>query len=113
MIQDVSSAAAFVRTARQEAGLTQAELARRAGTTQSTIARMESPRSNPTLASVDQVLAAVHRSIELAPAAAPADVDESQIVEQLRLMPAQRLARHDASEHNLRSLVRAAKRVAR
>ena len=108
----MSLAASLIRTARHEAGLTQADLARRAGTTQSVIARMEAPASNPTLASVSQILAAVHRSLELTPAGLP-NVDETQIVEQLRMTPAHRLARHDASQHNLRKLVRGARRVAR
>lgn len=109
----VSRAAALVRTARQEARLTQSELSRRAGTTQSVIARMESPMSNPTVSSLEQVLAAVDRSVELTPAATLPSVDRTQIVEQLRLSPAQRLTRHDASQSNARALVRTARRVAR
>lgn len=109
----MSLAASLIRTARQEAGLTQADLAKRAGTTQSVIARMESPASNPTLSSVEQILGAVHRSLELTATSRLPDVDETQIVEQLRMTPARRLARHDASQHNLRKLVRGARRVAR
>lgn len=38
---------AWVREARLRAGLTQAELARRTGTTQSSVARLESGRTRP------------------------------------------------------------------
>jgi predicted transcriptional regulator len=105
--------ATLLRQARLDAGLTQAELARRAGTTQSVIARMETPGANPRVASLETLLGAMHRGLVLAPARDLADVDETQIVEQLRLSPAQRLAHHDAAQRNLSRLARAARRVDR
>jgi transcriptional regulator with XRE-family HTH domain len=104
---------ALLREARTQAGLTQAELARRAGTTQSVVARMEAPGANPRVESLEALLGAMRRGLELAPAPKLPPVDEGQIVEQLRLTPVQRLARHDASKRNLRKLVQSAKRVGR
>jgi transcriptional regulator with XRE-family HTH domain len=46
----------LVREARLRAALTQAELARRAGTTQSAIARLESGRTSPALEDVIRLL---------------------------------------------------------
>jgi predicted transcriptional regulator len=39
----------LIREARAEAGLTQSELAERAGTTQAAVARLERPGANPRL----------------------------------------------------------------
>jgi predicted RNase H-like HicB family nuclease/DNA-binding XRE family transcriptional regulator len=44
-----------VRWARQEAGLTQAQLAKLAGVSQPVVAKLESPRSNPTVETLDRV----------------------------------------------------------
>lgn len=46
----------LIREARKRAGLTQRELAERAGTTQSAIARIETGRSTPTLDTVLRML---------------------------------------------------------
>lgn len=49
--------------ARQESGLTQAELAERAGTKQSNIARLESGRANPTIEFLQKVVSAMGKKI--------------------------------------------------
>jgi transcriptional regulator with XRE-family HTH domain len=46
----------LVREARRRAGLTQKELAERAGTTQSAIARLESGRNSPSFEQVERLL---------------------------------------------------------
>jgi len=51
--------------ARQKQGLTQAEIARRAGTTQSAIARFESQATNPTLEFMQRLAAAVGADLEV------------------------------------------------
>jgi ribosome-binding protein aMBF1 (putative translation factor) len=58
-----------VLNARHKRGMTQAEIARRAGTTQSAIARFESGRANPTLEFAARVSRAVgaRLTIRLAP----------------------------------------------
>lgn len=59
----------LVREARKRAALTQRELADRAGTTQSAIARLESGRTSPTLEQVQRLmrLAGFELLVELAP----------------------------------------------
>ncbi len=49
--------------ARQEAGLTQAEIAHRMGTTQSVIARLESARHMPTFDMISRYAAAIGRRV--------------------------------------------------
>jgi transcriptional regulator with XRE-family HTH domain len=55
MAMDAAAIAAQVRGARILAGLTQAQLARRTGTTQSAVSRLESGRLLPTLAVLERV----------------------------------------------------------
>lgn len=107
----MSRASHLIRTARQEAGLTQAELARRAGMTQSMIARMERPGANPTVDTVEAVLGAMHRGLALTPTPRLPDVDETQIVARLKLTPAERLATFEASQRNLLDLLATARRI--
>jgi len=57
------SIAREVMRARREAGLTQAELAKRIGTTQSAVSRLESGRVVPSLAVLDRVVGATGRPI--------------------------------------------------
>ena len=55
----ISAFRALVYRVRTEAGLTQAELAERMGTTQSAIARMEGGGTRPTLETLEKLAAAV------------------------------------------------------
>ena len=55
----ISGFRAMVHRLRTEAGLTQAELAERMGTTQSAIARMEGGGARPTLETLEKLAAAV------------------------------------------------------
>jgi transcriptional regulator with XRE-family HTH domain len=105
------SPATLIRNARRDAGLTQAELALRLGTTQSAIARLERPGSNPTYSMLVRALGATGRRLELIQDRRRSSVDESQIVERLRLTPAQRLASFQASHANLNALRAVARRV--
>jgi transcriptional regulator with XRE-family HTH domain len=57
------NAAALVRGARRQVGLTQAQLAERVGTTQSAIARIETGASEPSLARVDMLVSACGRRL--------------------------------------------------
>jgi transcriptional regulator with XRE-family HTH domain len=81
----------LVREARKRAALTQAQLAERAGTTQSAIARLESGRTSPSLEQVERLLrlCGFQLIVELAP------YDDSDIVQaeaRLRRTPDQRIA---------------------
>src|SRR5579884_3948569 len=100
----MTSAAALIRQARTGAALTQSELAARAGLTQSAIARLERGDSNPTIATLANVIAATGHRLTLAAQPHRASFDEGQLRERLAMTPAQRLANFTASSHNLGAL---------
>lgn len=87
----MSQAAVLIRNARHEAGLSQAELGRRLGMSQAAIAKLERSGSNPTVDTLDEVLWATGRRLELGAPTRRPGVDESLIRQQLELSPAQRL----------------------
>jgi transcriptional regulator with XRE-family HTH domain len=100
----------LVREARKRAGLTQAELAARAGTTQSAIARLESGRVSPALEQVERLLklCGFMLVVELAP------YDDSDLVQaeaNLRRAPQERVDRHDQLLQSVRELREAARTV--
>jgi transcriptional regulator with XRE-family HTH domain len=102
----------LLRKTRERAGLTQAELAERAGVTQPVISRAEAPGANPRLATLDRLLRAAGARLELAaPEVRRPDVDEGQIIERLRLSPAERLVSFTTSHRNLNDMVRRARRL--
>jgi transcriptional regulator with XRE-family HTH domain len=93
----------LVREARKRAGLTQARLAGRAGTTQSAIARLESGRTRPALEQIERLLrlCGFQLLVELAP------YDDSDIVQaegRLRRTPAERIAEMEAGLRAAREL---------
>ncbi|MGI9188118.1 MAG: helix-turn-helix domain-containing protein [Gaiellales bacterium] len=59
------SAAALIREARSAAGLTQTELARRAGTSQPAVVRYESGETSPSVATLERLLRAAGQRLEL------------------------------------------------
>ena len=93
--------AELIITARNRAGLSQQELADRAGTSQSAIARLERGLSNPTLATLERILRAAGFTLacDLAPVDAEdpvvalykRDVDHTLIRENLRRSVDERL----------------------
>lgn len=58
-------AGGLIREARRSAGLTQTELARRAGTSQAAISRYESGTSSPSVATLQRLLAACGKHLRL------------------------------------------------
>jgi predicted transcriptional regulator len=86
---------AIIRQARAAAGLTQAELARRAGVKQPEIARLEAAGANPRISTLNKVVAAAgHRlTLDLDRAAG---IDETLIAASLRLSPAERLRQFES-----------------
>ena len=103
--------ATLVRQARQAAGLTQTELARRLGKAQATIAALERSGANPTVGTLDRVLRATGHRLELRAPAATVSLDEAQVRAQLRLSPAERADAHDRAYRNIRGDVATARRV--
>jgi transcriptional regulator with XRE-family HTH domain len=101
----------LIREARSRAGLTQAALAERASTTQAAIARLERPGANPRFETLQKVIAASGRRLELAASERLPDNDETLIASHLRMSPAERAAYHDSGYRNLRELVQSAQRV--
>ena len=82
----------LVREGRKRAGLTQKDLADRAGTTQSAIARLESGRSTPSLEAVERLLR--HCGFQLIVELAPYDGSDARQADSLAsLSPEQRAQR--------------------
>lgn len=99
----------LVREARKRAALTQAQLAERAGTTQSAIARLESGRTSPSLEQVERLLrlCGFQLIVELAP------YDDSDIVQaeaQLRRTPQDRARRLATTVNRMREFQADARR---
>ena len=82
--------ATIVRDARRRAGLTQADLAGRLGTTQSVVARWESGRVSPTLETLRRVVRACGLDLHLTLRPAD-DHDLGLALQNLRLSPEERL----------------------
>jgi predicted transcriptional regulator len=103
----MAQASRLIRDSRHRAGMTQAQLARAIGTTQSAIARLEAPGANPRLRTLEQVVRATGRTLELS-AKQPA-VDEAGIAMALRSTPAERLRHFMAAHRNVRRLAAGAR----
>jgi transcriptional regulator with XRE-family HTH domain len=85
-------AATIVRRARTEAGLTQQQLAGRLGVSQAALARLEKPGANPTLATLERVLRAAGRRLDLRLGRLQPSIDPSLLREALAMTPAARIA---------------------
>jgi len=82
----------LLRQARRASGLTQAQVADKAGITQGAVAQLERPGSNPTIETLDAALMATGHQLDLRYRPHVANVDETLIARNLRLTPAERLA---------------------
>jgi transcriptional regulator with XRE-family HTH domain len=101
----MDGAGSMIREARRAAGLTQAQLARRMGITQPSVARIEAAGDNVTMATLKRATAAMERTVILQVTAPPdSGVDESQLLELLELSPVERLRAFTASHRNLERL---------
>ena len=85
-------ASRMLRHARRSAGLTQRALATRTGVPQETIARIESGRADPRVATLDRLLAGCEFGLEHMPRLG-LGIDRAQIRERLALSPGERLVR--------------------
>lgn len=81
----------MLRTARRRAGLSQRELARRAGVPQATISRIENAVVSPTLDTLAPLIRACGMDLQIAEPEG-LGVDRSQFAERLRMSPAERVA---------------------
>jgi transcriptional regulator with XRE-family HTH domain len=85
-----NASAQLIREARLRAGLTQAELAHRIGTTQSSVARWEAGRTRPSIETLTEIVSAC--GLEVRIWLVPADPDEASLIERnLALSPEERL----------------------
>lgn len=82
----------MVRYARRRAGLTQRQLAAKAGIPQESIARIEKGRVDPRLGTLDRLLEACEFGLEAMPRLG-IGIDRPQIRERLDLAPERRLMR--------------------
>jgi transcriptional regulator with XRE-family HTH domain len=101
----MSASATLIRSARTTAGLTQAEMAKRLGTTQTAIARLERRGANPTVATLRKALGAANHHLELAAVPRPSSVDLPQLIRHMKMTPAERLEAHQAAYDGMRELV--------
>src|SRR5437588_6724153 len=83
----------LVREARKRAGLTQAELAARVGTTQSSIARLERGKTTPTLQRITELVRACGFDLTIGMANTDDDHDWSLLQQNLQLSPTERVER--------------------
>jgi transcriptional regulator with XRE-family HTH domain len=97
-----------LRQARRRAGLTQRQLAEKAGVPQSAIARIESRAVIPRVDTLDRLLEACGEGLESAPRAGRG-VDRSLFT--LDLPPAERARVGVASDRNLMELMRRVRRT--
>jgi transcriptional regulator with XRE-family HTH domain len=94
----------LLREARHAAGLTQAQLAERMGTTQSAVARLESPGANPRVENLERALLAAGHRLEIRAEPTPQPLDETLIASNLKRTPAERLAELEALDRFARRI---------
>ena len=93
----------MIRFARVRAGLTQQELASRAGISQPALARIESGRIDPRLKTIQRLLNECNMTLEPMPRAG-VGVDRTTIRRMLRLTPRQRLQIATKEARNLAAI---------
>ncbi|HEX4838171.1 MAG TPA: helix-turn-helix transcriptional regulator [Solirubrobacteraceae bacterium] len=101
------NAALLLKDARRRAGLTQAELARKLGVTQAAISKLEDPRTNPTINTLDKALRATGRRLAMETVLYRPSVDESLIRQQLKRTPNERFRGIEAMYSEAQHFIRA------
>lgn len=100
----------MLRMARRRAGLTQRELARRAGVPQPTVSRIERGQISPSFATLAPLIEACGMELEVVERPG-AGVDRGQLWDGLRRSPAERLAYAVGSARALTALLARAREV--
>jgi transcriptional regulator with XRE-family HTH domain len=93
--------------ARRAAGLTQADLALRLGTSQAAVAQLERPASNPRVETLRRALRGAGAELVMSVRPRQRSLDESLIRRQLELTAQQRLAGLEAAYEQARELAKA------
>ncbi len=97
--------AMLLREARAAAGMTQAQLALRLGSSQPVVARLERRGANPTWETLVRALRATGHDVQLTPLGGPpVELDLDQLRERLAMTPAERLRTFQASQRSLERL---------
>jgi transcriptional regulator with XRE-family HTH domain len=94
----------LIRRARLEAGLTQVQLAKRLGTTQSAVARLERAKANVTVGTLDRALRETGHRLSLSALPRKSNVDRTLLARNLRLSPAERLASFETAHREVGEL---------
>ncbi len=103
-VRGVTPSWQLLREARKAAGLTQSQLAGRAGITQGAVAQLERPGSNPTVETLDGILRETGRRLRLVSEEDRPNVDQTLIARNLRMTPAERLAAFETAHRELAEL---------
>lgn len=101
--------AELIRQCRLSAGLTQQQLAIRAGTTKTAISRLEAGHVSPTIETLSRLLLCLGRQLDMAAAPLTTRTDVTQLDGVADLMPAERLDHALASQASLTGLLGAAR----
>jgi transcriptional regulator with XRE-family HTH domain len=105
-------AARMLRHARRAAGLSQREMAGRAGVPQSTVARIELGQLNPRVDTLDRLLRAAGQQVVVQPIGGEG-VDRTQIRELLLLSPLERIRAAAADANAIDRLLRSSRHITR
>ena len=104
------TAGALIRSARRNAGLSQASLASKLGTTQSAIARLERDASSPRIETLERTLRACGHELKLDASPRRSSIDETLVAGMLRTAPGERIKSFERSYANVREFALAAAR---
>ncbi len=94
----------LLRDARRAAGLTQTQLAERMGTTQSAVARLEAPGSNPRFENLERALLAAGHGLKVSAVPKVQPIDETSIAENMKRTPQELLAIMEGHEQFIQRL---------
>lgn len=105
------TAALLIRRAREERGITQAELARRLGVKQPSVARLEAAGDGVSVGTLRRAAAALGGVLDLSFAEGQPSVDDTLIAENLKLSPTERLRRFESFYDGARQIADAGARA--